>query len=321
MTEPWETRVAAALSDAAEEMQPAPDGLTRIRTRLRRRWRWVRPAAAMAATAAVVVAIAGVVAVGRDKPKADRSEVGATTAAPEGATAPTPVYYVAEVSGEDGETASRLVWEPRNVPYGPDRLAAALAAVAVPPRDADYRTLWPAGTTVRSARDRYGVVTVDLTTPALSIPPADAVFGIRQLQFTALALTGRRSVSLRLLVDGVAVSTLGGVLVRKLTDLASPGATAEALAPAQVTSLYDGATILAGRLLISGEVTGEGIGITIVHNRQKLAAAPPVRYRDLPGVPDRQVWTVTVDVSAGSYHVLVWSSQHRGADTKTFTVS
>lgn len=324
MTDRWETEVTAALAAAADEMELEPDALVRIQARTRRRWRWVRPVAAMAATVAVFAGVAGVVAGGRDDPRGRQPASGVTTAPR--TTSVALVYYVGTVVGDDSEESVRLFAEPRDLPSGPTRLVAALSAMLAAPDDPDYRTPWPAGTVVRSARDDDGVVTVDLTKPALWIRQADVVLGVRQLQYTAAAVTGRRQLTLRLFVDGVPVTALSRVKISKFADLVT-GSRSDVLASAQVVSPSEGTVVAAGRMTVTGEVAGGEVRFLIIHNGQKqrlvaLRGQPVVpEYRPAPsGVPGRRTWVLTLDALPGAYQVLVWSPRNDGTDSRSFTV-
>jgi len=237
-----DARLSELISDAVADSEPA-EGLTAIRSRTRRdidsphdqettvsssrNWLYA-VGGAIAGTAAVIVAIAAVSQLGGDgdgstpvagpdtsqssaptkQPTGDATEGASdtpTTADPsstpvEGAV---PVYYV----GDTGR--GPVLFREFQPGIGGDPVTqAAFAAVAGPPRDADYRTLWPAGT---EATASYGgdVITVDLTGPdadalhdrAPGMSKREAELAVQQVVYSVQGAAGERA-GVQLLIDG-----------------------------------------------------------------------------------------------------------------------
>lgn len=163
----------------------------------------------------LAVAAAGVVAAGcaaeRPVPAPSPSGGSATT------TAPAPVaearalpgYYVSET-----EAGPRLFREFHRVETA-DPASDAVREVLRGPQDPDYRTLWPAGTALRSpVTVADGVITVDLTREALgqaSVGTAAAELTVQQIVYTVQAALQRVD-PVRLLVEGAPVPELFGAV-------------------------------------------------------------------------------------------------------------
>ncbi len=232
-------RLRRALQEAAEQIQPAGDGLQRIRARTRARERlgWLTPLAIVTATAAVTGIAAGGVMTMVERQEDTGTAVPAQTAlptspgspsatphppgpAPGGAkplppapspTAPptrpvqpgapitVPVYYV----GEAPPGGLRLYREFRRVPaYGDPVTTAVHAMLGMRPLDPDYRSYWPSGTGVRSVTRSGDTVTVDLTREAAGLGSAQAEICLQQLAYTVTAAAQSADLRIRLLVDG-----------------------------------------------------------------------------------------------------------------------
>ena len=197
-----DARLSELIQDAVAGVEPG-EGLTAIRSRTRpdhdqettmsssRNWLYA-VGGAVAGTAAVIVAIAVVSQLNDDgngstrspaRPAARRPSPPASPARPRAATdTPTtadpsgtpvegavPVYY----AGDSGR--GTVLFREFQPGIGGDPVAqAAYAAVAGPPLDPDYRTLWPAGTEATASYDG-DVITVDLTGADLHDRPAGHV--------------------------------------------------------------------------------------------------------------------------------------------------
>ncbi|GAA4254978.1 GerMN domain-containing protein [Dactylosporangium darangshiense] len=218
-----EERLRAALRARADEVETSPDALPRIRmrtARARRRGGW----AMIGAVAAVATAIAAGVVVFNDN-RSDRPPTPATssTVVPDTSAVPStsvgpgarpvnlPVYFA-----RDG----RLYREFRPATLAEDtdrgRIRAAVEmSLQGRAADPDYRTLWPAGVTVRGIGIDGATVTVDLGD--VGSGPADdgpAALAVQQLVYTVSAVSTytsiRKSDGVRILVDGAPVARLWG---------------------------------------------------------------------------------------------------------------
>ena len=111
-----------------------------------------------------------------------------------------PVYY----AGDSGR--GTVLFREFQPGIGGDPVSqAAYAAVAGPPLDPDYRTLWPAGTEATASYDG-DVITVDLTGADLHDRPAgmsktDAGLAIQQVVYSVQGAAQERA-GVQLLLDG-----------------------------------------------------------------------------------------------------------------------
>ena len=111
-----------------------------------------------------------------------------------------PVYY----AGDSGR--GTVLFREFQPGIGGDPVAqAAYAAVAGPPLDPDYRTLWPAGTEATASYDG-DVITVDLTGADLHDRPAgmseeDAGLAIQQVVYSVQGAAQQRA-GVQFLLDG-----------------------------------------------------------------------------------------------------------------------
>jgi hypothetical protein len=230
-----DARLSELISDAVSGVEPG-DGLTAIRSRTRpahdqettmsssRNWLYA-VGGAVVGTAAVIVAIAVVSQLNDDNgstpvagPSSSQSSEPTgeptptdsatdtpTTAEPSGTPVEgaVPVYY----AGDSGR--GTVLFREFQPGIGGDPIAqAAYAAVAGPPRDPDYRSLWPAGTEATASYDG-DVITVDLTGPdvtALHDRPAgmskrEAGLAVQQVVYSVQGAAEERA-GVQLLLDG-----------------------------------------------------------------------------------------------------------------------
>ncbi|MGQ0576819.1 MAG: GerMN domain-containing protein [Pseudonocardia sp.] len=245
--------------------------------------------------------------------------------APPAPTAPTgepralPGYYVAETT-----SGPRLFREFRRVTTA-DPASDAVREMLRGPVDPDYRTLWPAGTALRSpVTVAGGVITVDLSREALgpaSLGTAAADLTVQQLVFTVQAAL--QSVDpVRLLVDGAPVPELFGAVataepvpradqyaVRSLVQIDNP--TDGAAVGRSVTVSGEAAAFEANvpwQVLRDGAVVQEGF--TTAAEGQRFAA-----------------FSFTLTLEPGTYDVVVTEDDPSGGegrppfvDDKTITV-
>ncbi|OLB81513.1 MAG: hypothetical protein AUI14_03065 [Actinobacteria bacterium 13_2_20CM_2_71_6] len=241
-----EERLRRILAAEAESVDVAPDALEVIRARVARRrarwWRgWLPRGAALLSFAGggAVVAAATVVAffVGTHHPAPPPQIPGGSAPA----VAKVPVYFA-------GTTGLGLRLYREYHPPSPDadlvsRTRTALAAMFDPngAADPDYRTLWPAGVTVRAVQIAGDTVTVDLAGVPVTPPGDEATVGMarEQLVWTATAASG--TTRMKLLLDGHGVARLWG-----MADLDAPlqrGNRPDVLAPVWLIDPQQGATV------------------------------------------------------------------------------
>jgi len=231
-----------------------------------------------------------------------------------------PGYYVAETG-----SGPRLYREFHRVPTA-DPASDAVREMLRGPVDPDYRTLWPAGTSLRApvtAAD--GVVTVDLTGKALgpvSLGTPAAELTVQQLVYTVQAVL-QSTDPVRLLVDGAPVSKLFGAV-----STGQPVPRTDQYAVRSLVQIDDpahGATV--GRTVtVSGEaaafeanVPWEVLRDGAVVQRGFTTAAQGQRFA---------AWSFTVSLEPGTYVVRVTEDDPSGGegrppfvDDKTITVS
>jgi hypothetical protein len=157
-----------------------------------------------------------------------------------------PVYYVAETAA-----GPRLQREFHRVPTE-DPASDAVREMLAPATDPDYRTFWPADTSLRApVTTDGGVITVDLAgvTPGAQVGSAGAEMTVQQLVYTVQAAL--QSVDpVRILLDGEPVDELfGAVSTAQPVERADIYATRSLV---QIDAPADGATV-DGRVEVTGE--------------------------------------------------------------------
>ncbi len=266
--QPSDDRVRRLLDDAVSDVEPRP-ALQAIRARTapapqrshRRGWLWAAggAAAAVAATIAVVAVVQGT-APGPSRDPGPAGQETPSQPAPDKVVADT--YFV----GDTGR-GPRLFDEPHSFDDVEDTAAldrSRLQAAVEQPSDPDYRSFWPAGTTVRSVvaqgdGPRRPVV-VDLSGPDLEARPDGVTTVQARRAVQALAWTARTSPSGRVVlhVDGRPATTLLGVPVGTPVEA---GSADDVLAQVQVTLPVDGDTV-------SDPITVQGVAATFEANVQ-----------------------------------------------------
>jgi hypothetical protein len=242
---PTDDQVRALLEGAVADVEPR-SGLEVIRARTatssRGRRAWGVAAASVLATAAVVLGVVLLGAGMRSQPTPEQGPAAGPVTDPSTGTAAAPttaVYFV----GSTGAGA-RLFPEPRvaasTATSLDEAVAAAVSGAAVDP---DYRTLWPAGATLRRAQLGDGVLSVDLSGPVAERPPGmskqHAALALQQLVLTAQGVVGR-PVPVTFLVDGRPAATLLGEPTSRPVAAAAPEVT---LTPVSVTVPTEGFTV------------------------------------------------------------------------------
>ena len=245
-----EDRVRALLEEAVEDVEPGYAlGTIRARTTggssSRRRW-GPAVAGAVVATAATVAVVASLGHGAGPSP----DDHGAVAGAPSPSTAQqtpstelpaealVPVYYVGDTSH-----GPRLFREFHRALASQRFDVAADDAVQGRASDPDYRSPWPAGTTMNRAQLSHGVLSVDLGGPVANRPvgmsPTAAELALQQLVQTVQGVAQSR-VPVTFLVDGRPVSTVLGV---DTTEPLGASTADDVLAQVQVDDPADGSIV------------------------------------------------------------------------------
>lgn len=349
---PDEQRLRDALHRAAEQMNPAPDGLARIRDRIANRPGWRSPvtlglAAAAAVAAAVIVGGAMFLDGGDDDPIATSTSPSAEpeptatadtdkpTDPASGSPDPTPsggpgeaitvpVYYVTDTS-----VGARLAREFHTMEATTPPVEAAVRRMfAEPAADLGYESAWQPGVEVMSVDVGDDAIAVDLAgSPELAGSPDSAELAVQQLVYTATAAASMHdedgTLPVRLTVDGEPATDLFGEL-----DVSQPVGRDDPLAVRQLVQINNPAenTAVTSPVTVSGEAAA-------------FEATLNWQIRHDGAVVDSDVVTAeeccvfspfefTVDLDPGVYKLVVSEvdvSDGEGrlpmSDTKTFTVN
>jgi Immunoglobulin-like domain of bacterial spore germination/Sporulation and spore germination len=239
-------RMRQLLDDAVADVEPRR-GLDDIRgrttaSRAPRPWVWGAGGAvrATAASIAAVVVFAGGPGTSDDGPgpAGSPSTVAHTPRDESTATSPftVPVFFV----GDTG-AGPRLFRESHVGPpsaHDDPVLDAVQQALDGHPHDADYRTLWPAGTLVRAVTPGATEIRVDLTGDGLSQRPPSmsgdqAEISVQQLVYTVQAALRGSRLPVRFEVGGEPTPTLLGV---QTGDPVAAGGQDDELAPVSISS-------------------------------------------------------------------------------------
>ena len=231
----FDSRMSELISDAVSDVEPR-DGLQAIRSRTRpsnkenpmatsRNWLFA-VGGAVVGTAAVILAITVVANLNDDGDGSTPVANPSTSQASEPTGEPSPTESASDTPSSTGTDPSLPVDSPVPVYYagdgpkgtvlfrefqpgiGADPVAqAASAAVAGPPGDPDYRTLWPAGTQATASYDG-DVITVDLQSGGANLHdrPAGmskrvAGLAIQQVIYSVQGATQKRA-GVQFLLDG-----------------------------------------------------------------------------------------------------------------------
>lgn len=232
-----------------------------------------------------------------------------------------PVYYVSETAA--GLRLQREFHRVRTTDPASDAVREMLAEPTG--LDPDYRTLWPAGTTLRepvTAAD--GVITVDLAglTPGAQVGSAGAVLTVQQLVYTVQGAL-QSTDPVRILLDGEPADELFGAVTvadpvpradifatRSLVQIDAPAHGATITGPVEVTgeaAVFE-ATLL-WEVLADGEVVQSGFTST----SEGQTFAP---------------FSFTLELAPGEYVVRIMETDPSGGegrpvltDDKTITVT
>lgn len=266
------------LADAVDRLEPG-DGLTPIRDRIRthekvtpmsnrRPWLYA-VTGAVAATAAVIaaVAVAGGTLTGEEDPSPaaapsspapdaeptptdGSAEPSAAEPGPAGDPVAVTVHYVGD--GPRGPVLYRELQQVQVTADAPEAEAAAQAAVGGAPLDPDYRSAWPAGSTVTDVVVEGGLARVDLAGVPTDRPSGtsqrEAELAVQQVVWSVQEAVQER-VPVRLTVDGASADRVLGV---PTAEPLTAGPALEVLSLMSITTPREGADV-------SGTFTAEGL--------------------------------------------------------------
>lgn len=216
--------------------------------------RWFLPV--IAAATVMALAIGGAVWLAQDK-----SPAGGT--GPLGQQTPTngvstsaravPIYFVGDAA--QGPRLYREFQKQNVCEYdGCLLMASARAAVAGNPIDPDYQAPWPAGAFVDSAKFDGDTIVINLKGDVHGLPSgmesAAANLAVQQLIYSAQAGLNQGRVPVQLLIDGNHTDTVLGVPAAE--PLSAAADDLEVLAPVQISSPVNGATVKPGDLEVTG---------------------------------------------------------------------
>jgi hypothetical protein len=351
-----DARLSELISQTADGVEPG-DGLTAIRSRTRdtketpmsssRNWMYA-VGGAIAGTAAVIVAIAAVSQLNDDgggsTPVASSTKTPEPTPSkqpsPSDTPTDTPTSTDVSASGQPIEAAVPVYFAgdgPRGtVLYrefqpgiGMDPVAqSAMAAVAGPAQDPDYRTLWPAGTQATASYDG-DVITVDLTGAGLHNRPQDmtgrdANLAVQQLVYSVQGAAQTRA-GVQLLLDGQHSDKVLGVPASEPLTNAKP---LDVLSQMSITNPVEGQKVTGGTLEADG--VNSSFEATVAYeildaNGQSVAGGAGMA----DGWGDKLYpWKLSIDVSGlapGTYTFVARNDdpsggEGKGPDTDTRTI-
>ena len=174
----------------------------------------------------------------------------ASTPAPSTNTTTPEARALAQYWVADTARGFRLYREFARISVAPDPITAALRAlVANKPKDPDYTSLWPLGTTINSVAVSGNAATIDLTLGKMNVGSEGEAIAIAQLVWTATAANPTVK-KISLTIDGKTVESIAGHV-----DATKPFARAptyEVLAPVWITSPDEGAQKSAQGFKLSG---------------------------------------------------------------------
>lgn len=355
-----DARLSELISDAADGVRPG-EGLSAIRSRTRtketpmsssRNWLYA-VGGAVAGTAAVIVAIAAVSQLNGDGDSSTPVAGGSTRTSQPDSSDPTPSESASDTpTSASASASSQPVEGPVPVYFGGDGpkgtvlyrefqpgigmdpvSQAAMAAVAGPALDPDYRTLWPAGTQATAAYDG-DVITVDLTGPAgqglhdrpSGMSERDAALAVQQVVYSVQGAAQARA-GVQLTLDG---KRTDAVLGEPASEPLTNASVLKTLSLMNITSPAEGQEV-------SGTFQADG-----VNNSFEATVAWQVRQGDQvvlegSGIADGAYgnklypWKVDVDVSSltpGTYTFVAMNDDPSGegkgggpdTDTRTIVV-
>jgi hypothetical protein len=285
-------------------------------------------------TAGVCVAVLALAGCGGG----DGDDVASPSPSPSPTSAsPTPSPAVSPTASPAAETEARAVYYLRDTERGPklyrefharpvtgDAVRDAVEAMLTePPKDSDYTSLWPAGSSVRSVQVSGDTATVDLSQQAAQ-GNAGAEFesvSIQQLVHTVTA--ANTSVQqVQVTIEGQARETLWGHVDTRRPIRRAPAV--DVLAAVWVLTPEEGGSVARG-----GEVGGVATVFEATVSWQWVQGGGVVAEgfsTATEGGPGRGDWTAPVEVPPGDYVFRAFESSARdgseqSVDTKNVTVT
>ena len=352
-----DARLSELISDAVSGVEPG-NGLSAIRSRTRKETtmsssrNWLYPVGgAVAGTAAVIVAIAVVSQLNDDdngsppvanptssqsseptgEPTPTQSATDTPTTDPSGTPveAAVPVYYV----GDSGR--GPVLFREFQPGIGGDPVSqAAYAAVAGPPRDPDYRSVWPAGTEATASYDG-DVITVDITGPdvtALHDRPAgmskrEAGLALQQVIYSVQGAAHERA-GVQFLLDGQHTDQ---VLGEPASEPLANAPLSETVTLMNITQPEEGEVVSGGTLEAEGVANAFEATFQWEIRSGDQVVASDFGMAEQGGQVDKLFpWEVSVDVSSlapGTYTFVATNDDPSGgegfdpdSDSKTFVI-
>ena len=244
-------------------------------------------------------------------------EPPSTSPSPAAGTTARAVYWI----GADDPRGPRLYREFVPRPESADAVADAVALMlGGEPVDADYTSLWDAGTRLLGVERDGTTALVDLSQEA-SVNGGGSAFEaatLQQLVHTVTAADPSLS-DVQLLVEGEPVQTLWGSVDTSEPLRRDPAA--QVLAPVWLDvaegAIVDGSfggTATVFEATVSWELRRAG---AVVDEGFSTASS---------GAPERGTWSATTDLPAGQYELRAWESSAQDGsvtwlDTKTVTIA
>jgi hypothetical protein len=327
-------RIRRLLDEAVSDVEPreALDAIharTKVSSMQSKRSWLLGAGAAVVATAATVVAVTVLsdspTGNGEDaapatsaSPKPDKSPTGTESSASptqEAGQQAVPVYYVGDTT-----RGPRLYREFHRLATSDPLTSALEEAVSTTPDDPDYRTPWPAGTTVDEASFNGDVITVSLQgSDGLRQRPSgmskdEAAAAVEQLIYTAQAALQQGRPGVQLLIDGQRTDMVLGqpsseplaqgdaIDVLAQVWITEPGESAEVSTPFKVSGLAAAfeATVL-WELRAGDKVVADGFTTA-----EECCTMAPYTFTVKNVSPGDYTLVVTDNDPAGGVGVGVW---------------
>ena len=341
-------RLREVLAAEGRAIQPSGAGLSRIQARIdsgrRDRRGWLRSLAiggSALATAAIVIVVVLLVPSGdhgggpvATSPTPTVSGNTATispsptpSAAPAHAPHDVAIYYVGKTPAPRQLLYREVV--SRAWPAGNAVVTDAIEAMlTTAPRDPDYTSYWPAGTTVRgvSLNAAGAAAIVDLSMPfefSTRGAAEAAEISAWQLFFTVQSASPKVD-SVELRIDGKKVDSLWGAPIENPMTNPDKYAIGQYLAHVWITSPEDGATVPQTVQVKGQAITFEAtVGWQV---RQNGAVVKQGHTMASIGAPEQGSWSFSVTLPPGDYEIRAYETSGKDGspmyvDTKQVTVS
>ena len=235
-----------------------------------------------------------------------------------GVTRSVVVYYLGDTTN-----GPRLFREVHGHPFTTGVVRQAVNAMLHDaPRDPDYVSVWPAATTIRGISISNNVATIDFSRDVVhaSVGGAFELMALQQVVYTvraaAPAVTG-----VHVRIGGHDVATLWGHADTR--GILKPGKAFEVLAPVQINSPGNGATV-------TSPVTVRGVATVweATVSWQILAGGVVIKHGYVTastGAPGRGTWSFVVRLAKGRYLIKAFEASAKDGselfrDTKAITV-